>query len=174
MRHVAIACDDALKIIDQFDSPQTLFYVDPPYLGTDQGHYKWYSKDNYLSLINKLSNIQGSSLLSTYPQTNDNYPDNWELHTFKTSSTIAGTNEKVSLKGSERIECVYYKPRSGTLGIAEQKVYDSGVLDCFIGGDIDPNYVAIALDRVARLEIDYQPSSENGFMQLNMFARDGD
>jgi len=58
---------------------------------------------------------------------------------------------------------------SGTTAVA-CKQNDRG----FIGGDIDTSYVAIALDRVAQLEIDYQPSSENEFTQLNMFAKDGD
>ena len=43
MRCVTVCCQDALKVIEQFDSPQTFFYCDPPYPNTDQGHYKGYT-----------------------------------------------------------------------------------------------------------------------------------
>lgn len=133
MRHVAIACDDALKVMDQFDSPQTLFYLDPPYLNADQGPYKGYTRADYERLLDKMQQMQGACLLSNYPQPEITYPDNWLEYRFKVYSSVAGTNDKVAKQGSERVECVYYKPRTGKLGAAEQRVYDSGVLDCFTG-----------------------------------------
>ena len=133
MRHVAIACDDALKVMDQFDSPQTLFYLDPPYINTDQQQYKGYTREHYEQLLDKMQQVQGACLLSNYPQPDITYPDDWLEYRFKTASTVAGTNDKVAKQGSERVECVYYKPLTGKLGAAEQRVYDSGVLDCFTG-----------------------------------------
>jgi DNA adenine methylase len=64
MRHVAIACDDALKVMDQFDSSQTLFYLDPPYINTHQGHYKGYTREHYEQLLDKMQHVQGACLLS--------------------------------------------------------------------------------------------------------------
>ena len=133
MRHVAIACDDALKIIDQFDSPQTCFYIDPPYINTDQSDYKGYTREDYERLLDKMQQVQGACLLSNYPQPDITYPDDWLEYRFRAVTTVAGKNEIVSKKGAERTECVYYKPRTGKLGAAEQRVYDSGVLDCFTG-----------------------------------------
>ena len=133
MRHVAIACDDALKVMDQFDSPQTLFYLDPPYINTDQQHYKGYTREHYEQLLDKMHHVQGACLLSNYPQPDITYPDDWLEYRFRAVSTVAGTNDKVAKQGSARTECVYYKPRTGKLGAAEQRVYDSGVLDCFTG-----------------------------------------
>ena len=133
MRHVAIACDDALKVMDQFDSPQTLFYLDPPYINTHQGHYKGYTREHYEQLLDKMQHVQGACLLSHYPLPDMSYPTEWREYRFRTSSTVAGTNDKVAKQGTERTECVYYKPRTGKLGVAEQRVYDSGVLDCFTG-----------------------------------------
>ena len=133
MRHVAIACDDALKVMDQFDSPQTLFYLDPPYINTHQRDYKGYTREHYEQLLDKMQQMQGACLLSNYPQPDITYPDDWLEYRFKTASTVAGTNDKVAKQGAARTECVYYKPRTGKLGVAEQRVYDSGVLDCFTG-----------------------------------------
>jgi DNA adenine methylase len=133
MRHVAIACDDALKVMDQFDSPQTLFYLDPPYINTHQGHYKGYTHADFERLLDKMQHVQGACLLSNYPQPDITYPDNWLEYRFRAFTVVAGTNDKVAKQGTERTECVYYKPRTGKLGVAEQRVYDSGVLDCFTG-----------------------------------------
>jgi len=68
MRKVIIANTDAVKFIEQFDSPHTLFYCDPPYPGTDQGQYKGYTVKEFQRLVETLSNIQGSFILSNYDQ----------------------------------------------------------------------------------------------------------
>lgn len=65
---VHIDCQDALSFIDQWDHPDTLFYCDPPYPGTKQGHYSGYAMADYQALCDKLDNIQGSYILSNYPQ----------------------------------------------------------------------------------------------------------
>jgi len=65
---VYVSCEDALRCIDRFDSPQSLFYCDPPYPDTDQGHYGGYTTEDWIALCNKLDSIQGSYILSNYPQ----------------------------------------------------------------------------------------------------------
>jgi DNA adenine methylase len=65
---VYIACEDALKCIKNWDSPQTLFYVDPPYPNTDQQHYKGFTLEDWTKLCETLDNVQGSYVLSGYPQ----------------------------------------------------------------------------------------------------------
>lgn len=66
--YVYIECRDALEVIKQWDSPQTLFYCDPPYPGTDQGHYGGYTVDHYNALVDTLEQCQGSWILSNYQQ----------------------------------------------------------------------------------------------------------
>jgi DNA adenine methylase len=39
LRQAQIECGDALKIIRSRDTPATFFYLDPSYVGCDQGHY---------------------------------------------------------------------------------------------------------------------------------------
>jgi DNA adenine methylase len=65
---VYISCQDALDCIDRWDCPDALFYCDPPYPETHQGHYKGYSLDDYSRLCEKLSGIEGKYILSNYPQ----------------------------------------------------------------------------------------------------------
>jgi DNA adenine methylase len=67
LRTVQIENNDALKVIDRCDSKETFMYVDPPYIGSDMGHYKGYSEEDYTFLLTKLSKIKGKFLLSSYP-----------------------------------------------------------------------------------------------------------
>lgn len=63
---VQIECRDALKVIEMNDTPESFFYVDPPYVGAYQGHYDGYSQDDFNALISLLSKIKGKFLLSSY------------------------------------------------------------------------------------------------------------
>jgi DNA adenine methylase len=66
LSRVAISCGDALSCLKRWDSPQTLFYIDPPYPNTSQGHYEGYSLNDYRQLCDTLDNIKGSYILSNY------------------------------------------------------------------------------------------------------------
>ena len=65
---VSIGCEDALDFIRRWNSPQTLFYLDPPYPNTNQGHYDGYTMDDWAALCKLLDEIDGSYVLSNYPQ----------------------------------------------------------------------------------------------------------
>jgi DNA adenine methylase len=67
-RGVFVACEDALRFIERWDSPDTLFYCDPPYPNTCQGHYAGYTLDDWQALCAVLDACQGSYILSNYPQ----------------------------------------------------------------------------------------------------------
>jgi DNA adenine methylase len=68
IRDIYISCEDALRCIQRWDSPQTLCYIDPPYPGAVQGHYAGYTLDDWQSLCELLDNSQCSYILSNYPQ----------------------------------------------------------------------------------------------------------
>lgn len=69
LRGVYLSCEDAIACIRRWDSPHTLVYCDPPYPGTDQGHYKGYTHDDWQALCACLDAAQCSYVLSNYPQT---------------------------------------------------------------------------------------------------------
>lgn len=58
---------DALKLIKDFDSPNTFFYLDPPYPQTHQGHYEGFSMQDFEKLLELLKTVIGKFLLSSYP-----------------------------------------------------------------------------------------------------------
>jgi DNA adenine methylase len=66
LQNVQIECRDALKIIRGRDTPETFFYLDPPYPDTDQGHYDGYSSDDFRVLLETISKIEGKFLLSSF------------------------------------------------------------------------------------------------------------
>jgi DNA adenine methylase len=67
LQNVQIECTDALRIITSRDSKDSLFYCDPPYYNSDCGHYDGYSYDDFKALLNALSKIEGTFILSSYP-----------------------------------------------------------------------------------------------------------
>jgi len=66
LQNVQIECCDALRIIESRDTPEVFFYLDPPYVGTDQGHYDGYSQIDFDALLQRLQAIQGKFLLSSF------------------------------------------------------------------------------------------------------------
>jgi len=67
LEQVQIENQDALKIIDIWDNKDAFFYCDPPYINTNQGHYKGYTKEDFEKLLILLSKVKGKFLLSSYP-----------------------------------------------------------------------------------------------------------
>jgi len=65
---VHISSEDAIRCLERWDSPHTLYYVDPPYVGTNQGHYGGYTADDWQNLCDALDNYNSSYVLSCYPQ----------------------------------------------------------------------------------------------------------
>lgn len=53
-----------------------LFYCDPPYPGSDQGHYSGYTQADFDRLIDAIQQAQGSFVLSCYP--NQAVPSDWQ------------------------------------------------------------------------------------------------
>ena len=71
LRRVEIRNQDACDLIRELDSPDTLLYVDPPYLHETRqsvGQYRHeMSGKDHCRLLHTLSKIQGKFLLSGYP-----------------------------------------------------------------------------------------------------------
>jgi DNA adenine methylase len=67
LEHTSIFCRDALKVIKQTDSYDTFHYIDPPYYNSDMGHYKGYTEDDFIQLLDILSTLKGKFMLSSYP-----------------------------------------------------------------------------------------------------------
>ncbi len=67
---VQVENQDFRRIIPKFDSPETWFYADPPYIRStrESGEYAHEMSDSdHVDLVNLLLNLKGSCLLSGYP-----------------------------------------------------------------------------------------------------------
>lgn len=102
---------DAVECIKKWDSPQTLFYCDPPYLDTSQAHYGGFGGDDLNALLCALNEAQGAFILSGYANeiTNDFARDNrWGVSSHEASSSAylgAGGKRR------KRIEVLWYRAR---------------------------------------------------------------
>ena len=61
----------ALNVISLYDSPQTLFYCDPPYIHHTRGDAKAYGHEmtdqQHIELADRLNDVQGMVAISNYP-----------------------------------------------------------------------------------------------------------
>ena len=64
---VSIENEDVLTVIKRYDSPQTLFFIDPPYFNSDMNFYTGYTKEQFLQLLGLLQKIKGKFILTSYP-----------------------------------------------------------------------------------------------------------
>lgn len=142
MKSVHIACDDALNIIKQWDSPQTFSYCDPPYPGTDCGHYKGYTLDDFRALIEALDSCDGSFILSNYEQVNAAIPDDWERYEFKIIASSKKTADydkrkkaKEQTEVRERTEIVWRRLAKHEPRIEILNLFGKGGFDCFTKGE---------------------------------------
>lgn len=67
LQDVQLESADALYVIRSRDTKDSFFYCDPPYIGSDQGHYDGYSVQDFENLLTVLSRVEGKFLLSSYP-----------------------------------------------------------------------------------------------------------
>lgn len=58
--------DDAIGIIQKYDRPTTIFYVDPPYVNANQSHYSGYTQADLDALLEACLGMQGKFVLSHY------------------------------------------------------------------------------------------------------------
>lgn len=97
LRFVQISCRDALTVMQQRDSKETFFYLDPPYPGRCQQHYKGYSNEDFEALLAMLKNIDGKFILSNFmsPLLKKYIKENkWNYKTIDMPLQVANFNEK--------------------------------------------------------------------------------
>lgn len=107
-RGVIVESLDALDCIDRYDTPDTLFYADPPYMW-DTRHERWAGKsyrhemtdDDHARLADALRSVKGAVVLSHYdhPLYREWYRD-WPAVSFATTNG----------RGNARTEYVWIKP----------------------------------------------------------------
>lgn len=67
LRMVQVENTDALRVMARCNEKDAFIYCDPPYIGSDQGHYSGYTEAQYKILLNALAKTKAKFLLSSYP-----------------------------------------------------------------------------------------------------------
>ena len=93
LRDVLIECEDVQVVIDRYDTPETLFYLDPPYV-SHEGLYDEgaFGERDHRALAARLAGILGKAAVSYYPcaLVDELYPaDRWRRETKRRASTLA-------------------------------------------------------------------------------------
>ena len=66
LKNVMIECKDFRVIIKKYDSRDTLFYVDPPYVGREKNYAGGFKQQDHIDLARLLNQIQGKAIVSYY------------------------------------------------------------------------------------------------------------
>lgn len=107
LKSTQLECDEAIDVIRRYDDVQTFFYIDPPYISSDQGPFQGYTIDDFITLLNMLANINGKFLLSTYPETVLSEfveKNSWNRKDYIKSVSVNNVNGKKN----EKIECLIW------------------------------------------------------------------
>jgi len=112
LQHCQIENSPFAEIIKKYDSKETLFYCDPPYLPTSRVAKKSYREEmtlqDHQELADLLNNVQGNVLLSGYASDfmEKNYSEtNWE----KIEKKVIARSSPSQMTGKkpERVECLW-------------------------------------------------------------------
>lgn len=142
---VHIGCEDALRFIERWDSPQSLFYLDPPYPGANQGHYGGYTIEDFSRLCDLLDSIDGSYVMSCYPQIIQPKSAQRQID-FSTTCSASGKGQVG--KGRD-------KTRAATSEELGNRKRTDSIWVCDRSHKIRPDLVQIAIRNAPR----YQPNS---------------
>ncbi|MBA3776658.1 MAG: DNA adenine methylase [Betaproteobacteria bacterium] len=99
LKRVAVLNRDALSVIQQHDSPDTLFYCDPPYLPESRTAPDVYAHEmtfnQHVQLLELLKLCKGKVILSGYPnRLYDDTLDGWQRIEIDRANSAAGGDRK--------------------------------------------------------------------------------
>ena len=96
-----------LLLIQKYDSKDSFFYLDPPYVNSDMGSYDGYSLKDYTSLLELLTKIKGKFMLSNYNSkllTSYCEKHDWALSSHEKSLVISNNGLKNGTNTARKIE----------------------------------------------------------------------
>jgi DNA adenine methylase len=110
LQRVELHCVDAIDLIERYDSPITLHYLDPPYLQatrTARNVYKHeMSDEDHLRLLDTITDLEGMVVLSGYRNPlYDHALKDWERITIEIANHAGQAKTK-----SRRVEVIWLSP----------------------------------------------------------------
>ncbi|MDR0582880.1 MAG: DNA adenine methylase [Treponema sp.] len=120
LQRVQIECCDALKIIRSRDCQDAFFYLDPPYVGSDQGHYDGYTQEDFDALLGLLEGIQGKFLLSSFRNKSlTNYTKRNDWHTLELKMASSMTHGYKTQRGKAEVLTANYPIKAPAKALKE-------------------------------------------------------
>lgn len=84
-----ILCRDFEDVINFYDTPETLFFLDPPYVGYENIYAGGFKKEDHKRLRDTLGKIKGKAMVCYYPDPLiDDLYDGWYKADYETASQI--------------------------------------------------------------------------------------
>jgi len=122
LKRVQVEQQDFRIILERYDTPDTLFYLDPPYVSStrkDGGYAHELTDADHAELVDALLKLKGKALLSGYP--NALYDRlvvaGWQRVQWQTVSSAAGRTRATGIQGAgastrlqARTECAWISP----------------------------------------------------------------
>ncbi len=115
LKRVVVLCDDAVKVIRSQDGPNTLFYLDPPYVHetrvTTADYDHEMTSDQHLALLETVVGCAGKVMLSGYPnEVYDRHLSDWNVVDIEIDNKASSAKEKPKM--IERIWMNFQPPTS--------------------------------------------------------------
>jgi DNA adenine methylase len=113
---------DCFSIFTKYDTPETLFYLDPPYLTeerTGDVYLHEMTSQDHQKLVDTIMQLSGMVVISGYANViyETLEANGWLLREHKTTCSLAGRVSRSTLKGAgsmlsqqQRTECVWINP----------------------------------------------------------------
>lgn len=113
LKEVQMPCMDYLQVLRYFDSPETLFYADPPYIGSEAYYGGPFDHEGLAKALNA---AQGKIVLSyqAHDDLEELYPaDKWRRVRLNVTRNTANFNQKKEKQAKEVLLCNF--EQEGTL-----------------------------------------------------------
>lgn len=126
IRHVQIECRDALDILQEWDTEQTTFYCDPPYILETRRAKRYYAvepgDEYHRELVDVLLRVRGNVVLSGYDHSiyHRLIQEGWWTDVYGANATMQVVQKgesKAKDRTDRRLEVVYRNPQACEQGV---------------------------------------------------------
>jgi DNA adenine methylase len=175
IKNLQILKRDAMEVIREYDSPTTLFYLDPCYLPETRNSHTPYvhemTKEQHIHLAQLLHSIQGMAVVSGYPS---------ELYNQLYSDWQRFEKEAITTSKKRAIECLWISPNtSSSLGatplcgiqLGDPPEWEDALADTMASTEEPSRAPTVELDN--HLVNTTNPSAQDGYLELNLICTDG-
>lgn len=119
IKDAQISSRNAIRVITDRDTSETVYYLDPPYVSTDQKHYSGFTIKDLIELLDLIQEIKGFFILSNFwSQTLRYYvlKNNWYVITIdshmKVSNLRIRSNKPKKVKSKTEILVMNFIPEA--------------------------------------------------------------